>query len=247
MVLRFRPPGSRCRGAVPHLAACLLSALASCAGPAASSPPRPDAQCGVLFLGTSLTAGYGLDSAAAFPAVIERDLRAAGWQVPVLSLGVPGETSAELEARLGGLLRTWDPGVLVIETGANDMLLGLPAAQVAQTLARVADSVTRLAPRARPVLLAVPPGPGGAMLPRGQNGAAIARAVSGLAQTHAWPLVPDLLAGVRFHADLNQPDHLHPNGRGAQVLAHTVGPVLEQALRRQGCRPTAVRGAGTDR
>src|SRR6185437_10695284 len=73
----------------------------------------------VLFAGTSLTAGLGLDPDSAYPMLIQRKIDSAGLPFEVVNAGVSGETSSGLIDRLDWLLRArFD--VLVLETGAND-------------------------------------------------------------------------------------------------------------------------------
>ena len=83
-----------------------------------------DARANVLIVGTSLTAGLGLDPHDAYPSVLQRMADSAGYRIRVVNAGLSGETSAGALRRLDWLLR--DPAALVlIETGANDGLRGL--------------------------------------------------------------------------------------------------------------------------
>src|SRR4051812_38350760 len=79
----------------------------------------------VVFLGTSLTAGLGLDREQAYPALIQRKIDAAGLGFRVVNAGVSGETSAGSRRQAEWLLQREPVAVLVIETGANDGLRGL--------------------------------------------------------------------------------------------------------------------------
>jgi len=77
----------------------------------------------VLFLGTSLTAGYGVGEEYAYPTIIQQKIDSAGLPFHVINAGLSGETSA------GGLRRLdWSLqqpiDVLVLELGANDGLRG---------------------------------------------------------------------------------------------------------------------------
>ncbi len=78
----------------------------------------------VLFVGTSLTAGLGVNQDQAFPAIIQRKLDRAGLRWHAVNAGVSGETSAGALRRMPWLLRD-TINALVLETGANDGLLGL--------------------------------------------------------------------------------------------------------------------------
>src|SRR5687767_7554064 len=93
------------------------------AAPAAPAVPDQDAPL-VVFLGDSLTAGYGLPEDQAYPALLDRRLDAKGTPVRVLNAGVSGDTTAGGLSRLDWLLKQ-KPQVLVVGLGANDGLRGL--------------------------------------------------------------------------------------------------------------------------
>src|SRR5215813_5053552 len=79
----------------------------------------------IVFAGTSLTAGLGLEPDSAYPMLIQRKIDSAGLPFQVVNAGVSGETSSGLVDRLDWLLRgSFD--VFVVETGANDGLRGIP-------------------------------------------------------------------------------------------------------------------------
>ena len=48
----------------------------------------------VVFLGTSLTAGLGLDPSQAYPALMQQKIDSAGLRFVAVNAGVSGETSA---------------------------------------------------------------------------------------------------------------------------------------------------------
>src|SRR5690606_4420547 len=93
----------------------------------AQAEPRPtqDGRPAIVFLGTSLTAGYGLPESEAYPALLQDRLEAVGLDYRVVNAGVSGDTSAGGLRRLDWLLRL-PIAVLVVELGANDMLRGQP-------------------------------------------------------------------------------------------------------------------------
>src|SRR4029079_3270988 len=107
----------------------VVAALGGCdrdaAPPASPPPPAPDGGRGrVVFLGTSLTAGLGVDPSEAYPELLQRKIDSAGLRFVSVNAGVSGETSAGARRRIDWLLRE-PAAVLVIETGANDGLRGL--------------------------------------------------------------------------------------------------------------------------
>ena len=88
------------------------------------SKANQNTQIKILVLGDSLTAGYGLDKNGSFPAVLEKYLRASGWDTTIANGGVSGDTSAGGKNRLKWAL-TKKPDVVIVELGANAGLRGL--------------------------------------------------------------------------------------------------------------------------
>ena len=184
----------------------------------------------VLFAGTSLTAGLGLDPDSAYPMLIQRKIDSAGLPFDVVNAGVSGETSSGLIDRLDWLLRAkFD--VLVLETGANDGLRGVPAATLKANLEAALSRIQAKRPEARIVLVQME-----ALPNLGATYAADFHAVyPAVAKEKGVTLLPFLLAGVAGKRDLNQGDGVHPNDRGEHIVAGTVWrglrPVLEQVAR----------------
>src|SRR5215203_1424370 len=111
-----------------------------------------DARRTILFLGTSLTAGLGLDPDSAYPQQIQRKIDASGLQYQVVNAGVSGETSAGLLRRLDWVLRR-PADVIVVETGANDGLRGQPVSATRATIGSILTRIRRERPNAAIVLV----------------------------------------------------------------------------------------------
>jgi acyl-CoA thioesterase-1 len=180
----------------------------------------------ILFLGTSLTAGYGLDPEQAYPALIQRKIDSAGLDYRVINAGVSGETSAGALRRIDWLLQQ-PVSVLVVETGANDGLRGLSPDSLRSNIQAIFDRARSLQPSAQLVLLGmqVPPNYGRAYA---QQFRAL---YSELAESNGAVLVPFLLEGVGGVNALNQPDGVHPTAEGQRRMAETVWRVLEPMLK----------------
>ncbi len=94
--------------------------------PTEASGPRPSQDEGtIVAMGDSLTAGLGVPEAQAYPAQLERQLRADGYAFKVINAGVSGETSSGARTRTEWML-TLEPDIVILETGANDGLRGVP-------------------------------------------------------------------------------------------------------------------------
>lgn len=208
----------------------MLVAIAGCdrdpVPPASPPPPGPDGGRGrVVFLGTSLTAGLGLDPSDAYPALLQRRIDSAGLAFTTVNAGVSGETSAGARRRIDWLMR--EPvSVLVIETGANDGLRGLDPDSLAYNIQAVIDRARRQEPQPRIVLVGMQALPNyGLRYVRRFN-----EVYPTLAKRNGVPLVPFLLKGVAGVDSLNQADMMHPTAAGQQRIAETVWAVLGPVL-----------------
>jgi acyl-CoA thioesterase I len=181
----------------------------------------------IVFLGTSLTAGLGLNPEQAFPALIQRKIDSAGLPFEAVNAGVSGETSAGARRRMDWVLRQ-PVSVLVIETGANDGLRGLEVDSLRANIKAMIEDARRLSPPPAIILLGMraPPNMGFGYIRR-------FREVYGdLAEENELPLVPFLLHGVAGVPSLNQNDMIHPTAEGQRRMADAVWAVLEPVLRR---------------
>lgn len=188
-----------------------------------------EAGCGgpgplVAFLGDSLTSGWQLPAAQAYPAILGRLLREKGRPVRVLNAGVSAETAAEAARRLPGVLGQ-GPDVLVVALGINDGFRGLPLGDTEKALRQIVEGAR--AADARVLLV-------GMRIPADLHGEEYARSFGEiyprLAAEYRVPLVPFLLEGVAGRGDLTFPDVLHPNAAGHRRLAENVRPQLELLL-----------------
>jgi acyl-CoA thioesterase I len=189
-------------------------------------PPATGERGRIVFLGTSLTAGLGLDPDQAFPALIQRKLDAEGLRFEAVNAGVSGETSAGARRRIEWLLRQ-PVAVVVIETGANDGLRGLEVDSLRANIQAIIDAARRQSPKPAIVLVGMraPPNLGSSYSRR------FGKVFPELAKENDLPLVPFLLDGVAGRPSLNQSDMIHPTAEGQRRMAETVWAVLEPALR----------------
>jgi acyl-CoA thioesterase-1 len=193
----------------------------------------------ILFLGTSLTAGYGIGAEYAYPALIQQKLDSLNYPMRVINAGLSGETSA------GGLRRIdWSLQqpieVLVLELGANDGLRGLPVASLRRNLSEIIERTQKRYPDAAIIIagMEAPPNLGGPYTTEFRN---VFREV---ADKYDATLLPFLLEGVAAVPDLNQEDGIHPNVEGQQRVAANVWQVLQPVIQRQLARsrePAATR------
>ena len=180
----------------------------------------------IVFLGDSLTAGLGVQTTEAFPALIAEKIRAAGLPFEVENAGLSGDTSAGGLRRIDWLLqRRID--VLMLELGANDGLRGLDLKSMKANLQAIIDKTKAKNPQVKVVLagMQVPPNLGA------EYATGFERAYRDLARENDAVLIPFLLEGVGGHRDLNQPDLIHPTAAGHRIVADLVWRTLEPILR----------------
>ena len=178
----------------------------------------------ILAFGDSLTAGYGLDDLKdAFPAQLEKALRAKGHNVTVIPAGVSGDTSADGLTRLDWSLASHPDGV-ILELGANDALRGIDPKLTADNLRAI---VAHIKEAHIPVLLA------GMMAPPNLGrdyGNQFNPIFPAIAKDTGVLFYPFFLDGVAAMPDLNQADHMHPTAQGVKIIVGRILPMAEKLV-----------------
>jgi acyl-CoA thioesterase-1 len=180
----------------------------------------------ILFLGDSITAGYGLDMEQAFPALIQKKIDAKSWNFRVVNAGQSGDTSAGGLNRLEWLLKN-KVDILVLELGGNDGLRGLPAETTRKNLQAIIERTKAKYPEVKVIVagMKVPPNMGG------DYGRKFEAIFADLAKKNKAALIPFVLEGVGGSRELNLADGIHPTAKGHEIIATNVWKVLEPILR----------------
>jgi len=207
-----------------------LVLLAALFGPAvlpaeepAKSPAAAERRLTLVFLGDSLTAGYGLDTNQAYPALIEKKLLAEGRSVEVVNAGISGDTTAGGLARMDWLLRR-KPDVLVVGLGANDGLRGLSLASSEKNLRAILAKGKATGAKILLLGMQIPPNYGP------EYTAGFAAIYPRLAKEEGLALMPFLLSKVAGKRELNQADGIHPTAKGQEIVAGEVLTYLQPLL-----------------
>ena len=177
----------------------------------------------MVVLGDSLSAGLGLQASAAFPARLQKSLKANGIDVDMINAGVSGDTSSGGRDRLDWSVPEGTEAV-ILELGANDALRGIDPKV---TRSALTDILTRLKARKIAVLLCgmvAPPNYGS------DYSARFNAIYPDLAKAFAVPLYPFFLEGVAADARLNQADGMHPTAEGVDVIVKNILPAVEAFL-----------------
>ncbi|MCP4911963.1 MAG: arylesterase [Oligoflexia bacterium] len=177
----------------------------------------------VLFIGDSLTAGYGVNKEDSFPQVIQTRLRSEGYKIKVLNGSISGSTSASALSRIRWYSKA-NPKVLILALGANDGLRGVKVEATKNNLQKAIDFAKS---KGMKVLLA------GMMLPPNygkEYTSQFKKMYSQLSKSNSLPTIPFLLEGVAGEKDLNIEDGIHPNEKGHKKMAENVYPHLKALL-----------------
>jgi acyl-CoA thioesterase-1 len=180
----------------------------------------------ILFLGDSITAGYGLDPDQAFPALIQEKIDAKSWNFKVVNAGQSGDTSAGGLNRLDWLLKN-RVDILILELGANDGLRGLPPETTQKNLQAIIERTQAKYPEVKIIVA-------GIKVPRnmgGDYGRKFEAVFVDVAKKNKALLIPFVLEGVGGSRELNLPDGVHPTAKGHEIVAANVWKVLEPVLR----------------
>jgi acyl-CoA thioesterase-1 len=179
----------------------------------------------LVAFGDSLTAGYGLAAADAFPSRLQRELAARGYKVEVFNAGVSGDTTAAGLDRLAWAVPGDADGVIV-ELGANDALRGLDPAAARANLDKILATIRAQGPE---ILLA------GMRAPRNLPAIYVSSfdaIFPELAAKHGALLYPFFLETIALKPELNLADGIHPNARGVAAIVTDILPKVEELLAR---------------
>ena len=179
----------------------------------------------ILFFGNSLTAGYGVEPAEAYPALIQDKIDSLDLKYKVVNAGVSGETTSGGNSRIDWILKQ-PMDIFVLELGANDGLRGIPLATTEQNLQSIIDKVRTAYPEVKIILegMQIPPNMGA------EYTTGFKDIYPRLAKENNVKLIPFLLKDVAGDPKLNQQDGIHPTAAGHKILAETVWEILKKDL-----------------
>lgn len=181
------------------------------------------AQPRVVFIGDSLTDGYGVSRKKAFPALVEEEIRQKWPEIQVFNAGVSGALSSQAEAFVRRALRL-EPDLIVLALGANDGLQGRSPERMKKNLSRALALAKK---KDIKVLLA-------GMKMYTSHGEDYRERFEGvfksLVTEFSVVFMPFLLEGVAAVPEMNLSDGRHPNEKGHQMIAQNILPFIDQFL-----------------
>jgi acyl-CoA thioesterase I len=177
----------------------------------------------IVFLGDSLSAGYGVTKEQSIPSLVQRHLDAEGYNYEVVNQGVSGDTSAGGVSRLEWSL-SGDVRILVVELGGNDGLRGLPVETTKQNISQIIATAKHRGVRVLLTGMEAPPSYGPLYTSQ------FRQLFRDLAREHDVAFMPFFLEEVAGNPALNQPDGIHPNPEGAVIVEQAVWKSLKPLL-----------------
>ena len=199
--------------------------------PAEAAGAKPSVPLRIVAFGDSLTSGHRLPQKDAYPAVIQKRLKAAGLPFAIVNHGVSGDTTTRALRRLDSALAE-KPQIVIIELGVNDGLRGVPVPQIKANLEKIIAAAQEQ--NAEVLLCAMEALP----LNGWQYTIEFHQMYEELAMKYGVPLVPFLMNGVLGNPDLIGDDGVHPNAAGARFIADTIWEYLEPMARKMASEPT---------
>lgn len=179
----------------------------------------------ILVYGDSLAAAYGIAQTRGWVALLGERIRREHPDYSVANASISGETSGGGLARMEAVLEKHQPGIVILELGANDGLRGLPVAEMKKNLALMIEHAQRAGARVVLVGMKLPPNYGP------EYTQAFAAAYGELAKRYRTALVPFLLEGFAQKPDFFQPDRIHPTEAAQPFIAEHVWKALRPLLK----------------
>ena len=190
------------------------------------TPEQKQERPKIVAFGDSLTAGFGLTETESYPYLLQQRLDADGYDYEVINAGVSGETSLGGLERIDWVLGAGNIDILILELGANDLLRGVPPAQMRSNLDKI---ITKAKAKDIKVLLCgmlAPPSMGAEYQREFTN------AFPDLAEKHKLAYVPFVLEGIAMNKALNQADGIHPNAEGEKIMTANIYKELVPMLKK---------------
>lgn len=224
MLNSCHPPASRCLKA--FILTCIVTLFPLLREAQGAGTEKTLVQ--VVFLGDSLTSGYGLSIEESYPSLITELAQKQNLPVKTVNAGVGGDTTAGALRRLNWVLKN-NGDIFVVALGANDGLRGLDLDESKANLVKIVRTIREKVPAADIILMSMelPPNFGIEYTGKFRN------IFPSVAESEKVQLGPFLLQNVAGNSALNQSDHLHPTAQGQVVVADTVWNVLEPLVRRR--------------
>ena len=191
-------------------------------------PVLPASAQGILIVGDSISAAFGLEIDQGWTALLEERLEEEGADIEVMNASVSGDTTAGGLARLPRLLEQHNPDLVVIELGGNDGLRGMPPSNMQQNLSAMVEQSQEAGAEVLLLGMRIPPNYGV------RYTQAFEQVFADISEQYDVALLPFVLDGIAGEADqsLMQSDGIHPTAEGQPLILDNVWPYIETWLQR---------------
>ena len=179
----------------------------------------------IIAFGDSLTAGYGVSAAEAYPALLEKRLKTMGYSYPVSNGGISGDTTSGGLSRINEIMKQ-NPEIVILELGANDGLRGTSLDLIKSNLSRMIEKLQKKKIKVILAGMRLPPNYGE------EYTEGFHQIYIDLSKQYHLRLIPFFLEGVATKEGLTQTDGLHPTAEGYQILLENVWKQLFPLLTR---------------
>jgi acyl-CoA thioesterase-1 len=170
----------------------------------------------ILVLGDSLSAEYGLPRGTGWVNLLESQLTKDQSPWTIFNASISGETSSGGLTRLPALLSEKNPGIVLIELGANDALRGLPVKQTESNLQKMIQMSKKSGAKVLLCGIQIPSNYGQTYTMQ------FKQLYPQLAKQERIELLPFFLEGVATKPELFQADRLHPNVQAQSIIFKNV-------------------------
>ncbi|MEX2320388.1 MAG: arylesterase [Saccharospirillum sp.] len=178
----------------------------------------------LLVMGDSLSAGYGMPLEATWVTLLEQQLDQGDTGYTVINASISGETSRGGLERLPALLNQYEPGVVILELGANDGLRGFQIPHITRNLSEMIDMAQQSGATVILLGIRLPPNFGS------RYTEPFFEQYATLANQHEVLYLPFMLEGVAQYRELMQDDGLHPTDEAQPIILDNVWPLVQEAL-----------------
>ena len=166
----------------------------------------------IVAFGDSLTQGEGVKKAQSYPAVLQS---LTGHKV--INSGIAGETTTEGLQRLDAVLVRYQPELVILLEGGNDILQNVPASIIQENLSKMIEMA-----KARGIAVVL------VGVPEKRLFAGTAPLYIELADTWQIPLEESIIARLMMRTSMKS-DPVHFNERGYQALAEAIYKTLKNS------------------
>lgn len=186
-------------------------------------PVLPASAQGILIVGDSISAAFGLEIDQGWTALLEERLEQEGADIQVMNASVSGDTTAGGLARLPRLLEQHQPDLVVIELGGNDGLRGMPPTNMQQNLSAMVEQSIEAGAEVLLLGMRIPPNYGV------RYTQAFEKVFVDVSEEYDVELMPFVLEGIAGEADqsLMQSDGIHPTAEAQSLILDNVWPYIE--------------------